>query len=125
MKPTIKAGVRKKSYYTHIEFENTDEIDTLVKEAKSQLDSCVHCGFAKPTIRYEYWLEPEHERYIFYVWCFGLEKIDELMSNQLGCNIQSFVPGATDEKSVRETLDRLVKVWNRRPDDKPKEKQND
>jgi len=92
MKPTIKAGVLEKSYYTSIELENTDEIDALVKEAKSQLKSCAHCGFEKPTIRYEYWLEPEYERYIFYVWCFGVECIDEFEAKQLGCNIQSLFP---------------------------------
>lgn len=116
MKPTIKANVGKKPYYNPVELENTEAIDVLVKEAKAKLKPCAHCGFANPTIRYEYWLEPEHERYIFYVWCFGMEHIDEHMAKQLGCGIQSFVQGATDEKSIKDILDRLVQTWNRRPE---------
>lgn len=114
MKPTIKAGVPKKSYYISIELENTCEIDALIKASIAKLNSCPHCGFAKPVIRYEYWHESENERYIFYVWCFGTERVDELMVNQLGCGIQSFVRGAIDEESIKETLDRLVLTWNRR-----------
>jgi len=126
MKTTVRATVPKRDSYGLHHLENAAEIRVLIKEVEAKLSPCAHCGFTRPVILYEYFPEIENplrqhpplpamhpSSHEFCVWCneFDLEN-----KRTYGCRMRTGDDSASDdEMSIREALDRLVRVWNRRP----------
>ena len=126
MKTKIKTGVSARPSYTLSNLENSKEIAALIKEAEANLSPCAHCGFTRPEILYEYSPEVENTlreydpmlperipcRHEFCVWC---NEIDFGNGRGYGCQMRTRDDFANDdENAIRETLGRLVKIWNRR-----------
>jgi hypothetical protein len=119
MKTTIRKdapdGRFEDEAYALEHLENANEIRSFISAAESILLPCSHCGFPKPSIRYNF--RPKcQDPHGFHVWCASHDFVDgDDGEPLLGCWNRTFEYRAADEiEDMKYTLSIIIAKWNLR-----------
>jgi len=103
MKTTIKQNIPEKLRYSLDDLEDAYELKRLIRQTESELLPCPKCGKTDVYVVYSYTPSNADPHY-FHVACFP-------------CLLRTYHDCAADnEVSIKNVLQYVSHIWNRRPD---------